>query len=157
MSVYTKLSPSSLMSSTTYIMTQIDPDLRNIKGTSDIVVLVDKAYLRKVPVTENMIQAGPNQSRSMRKNKGKKNKPNDIIWKQIRLSKMVPWYIDLISILVDKKGNWFTAKPTLKFTISHLSFTCCNLKRLKWNILKHNTIYRRGKLICWHTDSAYFY
>jgi len=79
MSVYTKLSPSSLMSSTTYIMTQIDPDLRNIKGTSDIVVLVDKAYLRKVPVTENMIQAGPNQSRSMRKNKGKKNKPNDII------------------------------------------------------------------------------
>ena len=60
MSVYTKLSPSSLMSSTTYIMTQIDPDLRNTKGTSDIVVLVDKAYLRKVPVTENMFQAaGP--------------------------------------------------------------------------------------------------
>ena len=73
MSVYTKLSPSSLMSSTTYIMTQIDPDLRNTKGTSDIVVLVDKAYLRKVPVTENMFQAGANQSRSMRKNKGKKN------------------------------------------------------------------------------------
>jgi len=72
MSVYTKLSPSSLMSSTTYIMTQIDPDLRNTKGTSDIVVLVDKAYLRKVPVTENMFQAGANQSRSMRKNKGKK-------------------------------------------------------------------------------------
>jgi len=72
MSVYTKLSPSCLMSSTTYIMTQIDPDLRNTKGTSDIVVLVDKAYLRKVPVTENMFQAGANQSRSMRKNKGKK-------------------------------------------------------------------------------------
>ena len=54
MSVYTKLSPSSLMSSTTYIMTQIDPDLRNTKGTSDIVVLVDKAYLQKVPVTKHV-------------------------------------------------------------------------------------------------------
>jgi hypothetical protein len=29
-------------------MTQIDPDLRNTKRTSDIVVPVDKAYLRKV-------------------------------------------------------------------------------------------------------------
>jgi len=62
MSVYTKLSPSSLMSSTTYIMTQIDPDLRNTKGTSDIVVLVDKAYLRKVPVTEKHV---PNRAKSI--------------------------------------------------------------------------------------------
>jgi len=37
----------------------------------------------------------------MQKNKGKKN----IISKQIRLSKMLPWYTGLISILVDKKGN----------------------------------------------------
>ena len=33
------------------------------------------------------------------------------------MSKIVPWYIDLISILVDKKGNWFAVKPTLKLTI----------------------------------------
>jgi len=104
------------------------------------VVPFDKAYLRKVPVTLSMFQARPNRSRSMRKNKGKKN---NIIWKQIRLSKMVPWYTDLISILVDKKGNWFAVKPTLKFTISHLSFNSCNLKRLKWNTLKHSTIYTR--------------